>query len=120
MSSITPKHGPVNQPGAARIPNEALCFASGSLSNYNPAISPSFLARAISAQMEKEHVQGADGRRSASRLLTLAEAAKQLQLCSKSVSRLCKRGILKPVRLSRRVVRIPEAQLIALGEGGAR
>ena len=109
--------GPVNHPGAVKIPNESLCFAAGALSNFNPSISPSFLLRAINSELSRD--AGADSGKTSSRLLTLDEAATRLQLCTKSVSRLCQRGVLKPVRLSRRVVRIPESQLALLAEGGA-
>jgi excisionase family DNA binding protein len=52
------------------------------------------------------------------RLFTIAETAEWLQVCRKSVFNLLDAGSLPRVRLSKRIVRIPEAAVRALAESG--
>jgi len=76
------------------------------------------LRRYLEARARDVSQPAADAARPAERLLTISETASRLQICRKSVFNLLDAGSLPRVRLSKRIVRIPESAVLGLAESG--
>lgn len=111
---VAPHVSPGVQTSRRRLPGNVVDAMAALAAPWRPDLSPERLLRKINQPDPQETLKHENAPLLPGRLFTIAHTAELLSMCPKSVQNLLKSGRLTRVKLSRKMIRIREADVLRL------